>query len=751
MKSVYNALMKQTTPYLKKDMIKEGVKSLDTLCRRADTLESIKDKTTIRGNEEQLTLQYKPSLMQQKINDDFNYVSNSRINNFIQYQKMKQTMSRQFSTVTNNFNQSEKTKQIQAGGDFAKLVTKSTIFADKSLFIKEVIEDVSEVLLITMPRRWGKSCNMDMLKRFLSNNKTDEDLNKKIFEKRLAISKQEILVTKDNPFNPVKIKSNEIRGTYPVIFINFGNAEGQNIDRIKDGIKDALKNAFEEHSYLLESDKLDRNYKDLMEKYIGLNSSQSLTDHDISNSLKYLTKMLHRHWDQKVWVLIDEYDAAINNAYMNCDDNTQKETEALFKSLFKAVFKDNSAHLEKGVVTGVLPVAQSGVGSGFNNATKINITNYKYAQYYGLNGDGEDNEIEELVNHFFKEDEVKELCKSQMKAWYNGYNLMGNRGEKLEKYNVWSSIHYLNDSYNKKSANLSTVSYWEKSGATTEFFTASMLNLDKIGTTIESLLNKGSVSLKTRDLNEEFVSDDFKALIKLKNAGADLDVTDEMADIFFHYLFVTGYLTLDKQDQNKMVFPNMEIKSVMQNRMHEYFKQKYNFDFDIIRESTNSLKSLSESETSEKAVQALNKFFDNFKQLFSNEKLFLPKGDTRDTGIYFNEDAVHSLLNTIAFQVRDARVSTEETTKKIVVEPLKSDNGRMDVMIRSGKFGMIIEVKHSSNVTKALEQAKNYKAIKDFANKIYLGVNISEKFKVEAMGEISGFNGDIMSYHLPTS
>lgn len=166
-----------------------------------------------------------------------------------------QTISRFFSTIPEKPTDFSKAV-IHTGGDFQDVVTESSIFIDKSLFIKEIIEDKSKVILITMPRRWGKSLNLDMLRRFLSieeENSQQKEFNKKIFEQsiktnfdktksQLNISTTQIKIPDENIIGQTKIiDSLALQGQHPLIFIDFKDCKASSFQEVQKLMDKILK------------------------------------------------------------------------------------------------------------------------------------------------------------------------------------------------------------------------------------------------------------------------------------------------------------------------------------------------------------------------------------------------------------------------------------------------------------------------------------------------------------------------------
>ena len=467
--------------------------------------------------------------------------------------------------------------RIKRGGDFKDLVTQSTVFADKSLFIKDVFEDGDKSLLIAMPRRWGKSVNLDMLRRFLeipvdaNGNRRDksETDNYKLFaggqlddRVRGKVTLSPLKVAKTSFFN--NVNALEIQGTRPVVYIDFMNCQKSNYEGVLDAIKEELRKSFKQHAYLKDSVKLLGEDKKLIKKYMGSLSSQTLNEREVMLGLKFLSEMLCMHHDQKVWILVDEYDAVVNKAYREFSESDCKKTINLLQGIYEAALKSNP-YLEKGVLTGVQYIAQSGMLSGLNNLGKVDFTDDRFAQHYGLDQDE--------VNVFFDHFSVPRNLSTKAKDWYNGYKAPKYTGNTtvtsqvfIKKCNVWSIVSYL-----KERKFYIFKSHWEKSGSI--YFLDALFANKEIREKIEQLVNGNCIYLERIS---DFSINNFKTLKTL--LGGNKRVTPDGIKVLFSYLFIGGYLTIDGSRADHYRLPNMEITYEMVRRLIRYYRTIHTVD-----------------------------------------------------------------------------------------------------------------------------------------------------------------------------
>lgn len=287
--------------------------------------------------------------------------------------------------------------------DFAKIATEDYVFADKTLFIKEVIEEGSEVMLITRPRRFGKTLNLSMLNYFLNVN-TDSQI-----------------------FNGLKVKKDkrfckEHQNKYPVIFISFKDIKFSNFLDAYNQIQSLYSNLYSEHIHLLEGDALTQGEKSTFQRFLESDSTKS----DIILAMQLLSKYLFRKYNQKPIILIDEYDTPIQAGYLN---GYYPEIVELMRGIFGTALKDNS-YLHKAIITGITRVSQESLFSGVNNLEVYSILREKYGQYFGF--------VEEELQYLLSKVTHSDNSLSAIKEWYNGYTV-----GKYTVCNPWSIINCL--------------------------------------------------------------------------------------------------------------------------------------------------------------------------------------------------------------------------------------------------------------------------------------------------------------------
>ncbi|WP_462335805.1 AAA family ATPase [Fusobacterium varium] len=286
--------------------------------------------------------------------------------------------------------------------DFKTLIEENCYYVDKSKFIEEILKDKAGVKLFTRPRRFGKTLNMSMLRYFFDIKNAEE--NRSLFK--------ELYIEKSPAINE--------QGKYPVIFLSMKEIQGKNYEEIIERTRAFFKLLYNEYVMLREN--LNQSeLQDFDEIWLGKKNI------DLSTALLKLSLYLKKYYNQKVIILIDEYDVPLMSAYENgCYD----EAIQFFKILYGAVLKSNS-NIKMGVLTGAIRVAQAGIFSDLNNLKINTIFNEAYDEYFGLS----QKEVEDILRYYGMEYTITEV-----KSWYDGYKF-----GKAEVYNPWSILNYIDN------------------------------------------------------------------------------------------------------------------------------------------------------------------------------------------------------------------------------------------------------------------------------------------------------------------
>lgn len=291
---------------------------------------------------------------------------------------------------------------------FSELCTKDLDFVDKSLLVKQILDNKDvKVTVITRPRRFGKTLNLTMLYYFFASNANIKPEVTKNFFTNLKIAQ-----VADGAYM-------QHQGKYPVVFISLKDVKFRSYEMTLESLKKTISDLYSEHRYLLQSPALNEDEKKLYQAIIERTTDET----EIINALRDLCRYLHAHFQQKVWLLIDEYDTPIHAGYLN---NYYEQLMDLMRAMYAAAFKTNP-YLEHAVITGILRIAKESLFSGMNNVTISTLLQPEYSEFFGFT----EAEVGDLLKQAGFTDKEKDI-----KKWYNGYTFGG-----TTVYNPWSIVN----------------------------------------------------------------------------------------------------------------------------------------------------------------------------------------------------------------------------------------------------------------------------------------------------------------------
>ena len=287
--------------------------------------------------------------------------------------------------------------------DFETIVSNNYFYIDKTDFIREWWENGDSVTLITRPRRFGKTLNMNMVEKFFS---LDYGGRSDLFE-NLNIWKEE--------------KYRKLQGTYPVIFMSFADVKETEFPSARKAICRNIKRLYNRHDFLLESDCLNEDEKDMYKKV-----DPEMENYIASDSIRALADYLQRYYGKKPIILLDEYDTPMQEAYVH---GYWEEMVSFIRNLFNSTFKTNP-YLERAIMTGITRVSKESIFSDLNNLEVVTATSDKYADFFGFT----QREVSDALKEFGLADREEEV-----KLWYDGFIF----GETADIYNPWSILNFL--------------------------------------------------------------------------------------------------------------------------------------------------------------------------------------------------------------------------------------------------------------------------------------------------------------------
>ena len=403
--------------------------------------------------------------------------------------------------------------------DFEKIRENGYYYVDKSGLISELLErETAEVTLITRPRRFGKTLGMSMLANFFDIRKDSS----RLFD-GLEITKNKTLCER-------------WMNQCPTILFSLKDIDGLTFLNAYNQMQMQIANLYKEYTYLLDSDEIDPDDKNLFLQIKAGNANET----QISRSLNLLMRMMHRYYKKQVVLLLDEYDVPIAKASSN---GYYAQMMEIVKTMMSTSLKDNLS-LRFAVITGCLKIAKESVFTGTNNFVSDTITDSKLNEYFGFTQ-------EEVAQILSDADAVEK--RDCIKEWYDGYHF----GD-FDVYCPWDVMNYLFDI--QKNSNMQPASYWRNTSdnAIIRSF------IDYAGSSItkkmETLLAGGSI-LQRVDENLTY------------------DYLHSSEENLWSILYLTGYLTkAQEESQNSLetertalVIPNLEVKEIYQNTILKWF------------------------------------------------------------------------------------------------------------------------------------------------------------------------------------
>ena len=528
--------------------------------------------------------------------------------------------------------------------DFREIRRQGFYYVDKTRLIEQLLDSWGKVNLFTRPRRFGKTLTMSMLRYFF-----EIGADKTLFD-GLYISQNEQFCE-------------EYMGKFPVVFLTLKGVDGTTFEEARLSLAELIAAEARRFKFLLESNKLDDNDKEMYRELISLNKSQNpATSVKLRFSLKNLSELLYKHYEQKTIVLIDEYDVPLDKAFQ---DGYYGEMVSLIRGLLGETLKTND-FLQFAVLTGCLRVSKESIFTGLNNFKILSITDVRFDEQFGFT----ENEVKKLLNAYHLESHLPEV-----KEWYDGYHF----GD-ADIYCPWDVINHVELLCEDSKAEPKC--YWINSSG---------------NSLVKRFISKANKT--TRDEIERLISGE--PIEKSVRLELTYDEIDNSIDNIWSVLFTTGYLTqigMTEQGAYKLVIPNKEVREVYKLQIQDWFDKK-------LRDNTEQLTAFWDSVeggNAEAVEQYLNRTLSNSISVFDT------KAPEKEKGSSYHTLLVGLLTGNTDWVVR-SNVEAGEGFADIIVEPEDPD------------AGIILELKYSKEAT-GLEKAckKAIQQIKDRRYSEYL-------------------------------
>ena len=509
-----------------------------------------------------------------------------------------------------------KRKMLPIGVEnFEKLRRNDMYYVDKTEMISDLIMNHGDANLFTRPRRFGKTLTMDMLKTFFE---IGQDAS--LFD-GLTISSHSDICEK-------------YQNKYPVVFISLKGATGSTYEKANSMIKQLVAEEYQRHSYLADSDILDSIEKDQFNRIRSI----SLNEGDLENSLRTLTRLLCKHHNQKVILLIDEYDVPLDKSFLN---GYYDDMVSFIRIFLGEALKTNN-NTEFAVVTGCLRISKESIFTGVNNFKVFSINDTRFSDYFGFTND----EVKEMLSYYGIIDKYETT-----KAWYDGY-LFG----KTEIYCPWDVLNHCDTVVNTD--DIEPQAYWINSSGND--IIRKFIEMANSTTKSElELLIAGNTVVKT---------------IKQELTYADLYSSIEN---MWSILYMTGYLTkrsIPERKQFELAIPNLEIREIFEEQIYEWFK-------DFSRKDSSTLNAFCQTFADGNAEEAQKQFTAFLRKTISIRDTYVKAAK--------KENFYHGILLGL-LSYRD---------DWIVKSNVESGDGYSDIVIKipDDEIGMIIEVKYGED------------------------------------------------------
>ena len=487
--------------------------------------------------------------------------------------------------------------------DFETIRCNGYFYIDKTRFLREWWESGDSVTLISRPRRFGKTLTMSMAEKFFSLDYAGRD---DLFE-GLEIWEEE--------------KYRGLQGTYPVISLSFAKVKETSWINTRKKICQIITSLYNRYDFLLKSGKLNEREAEFFRKV-----SAEMDEYVATDSLNALTEYLYKYYGKKVIILLDEYDAPMQEAYVN---GYWEEMTAFTRNLFNAAFKTNP-YLERALMTGITRVSKESVFSDLNNLKVVTVTSEEYADLFGFT----EEEVFSAMEEFGwpeKKDEVKK--------WYDGFTF----GNVKDIYNPWSVINYLDTG--------KVGAYWANSSS---------------NSLVGKLIREGSPEIKMT-MGRLLQGEMFHTTLDEQVIFSQLDTEGEHSggdEAVWSLLLASGYLKVEYYEFNTEIrkaeydlkLTNMEVQMMFERMIEGWFGR--------CRGVSNAfLKALLSND-----VEAMNETMNDIScELFSSfDTGKIPSGKVQPEKFY------HGFVLGMMVELRDRYVITSNK---------ESGYGRYDIML----------------------------------------------------------------------
>ena len=548
--------------------------------------------------------------------------------------------------------------------DFKEIRENDFYYVDKTKYIEELLLDGTQVKLFCRPRRFGKTLSMSTLRYFFDIKNGEE--NRKLFD-GLYISNSPLMSE---------------QGKYPVIFITMKGLTSSNWSEAIKSISEKIFKLYNQFDGIINS-----SFNEVESKKFQRLLSQESGQAEMQTALSFLTSLLYKYYNQKVILLIDEYDSPILSAV---EKGYYTEMKDFLRAFYGDALKTNE-YLQMGVLTGIIRVTQAGIFSDLNNIENYTILKKSYSQYFGLL----EAEVEEALRYYgieYKLDEVR--------AWYDGYNFAG-----TEVYNPLSILKYIKEK--------ELESYW--------------INTSGNALIMEIIANSDDRVIK--DLEKLFEEKELETAVDLElDMGKSLLESD-----IWSLMLSSGYLTIKEKlgDDNYIIkIPNKEIRS--------FFKKAF---IKMVFKGTRYVEDVKRA--------LLTKDLESFEIAFQN--MVLESISFHNTTLNMRKEEGKEIdelsYSEVPYQMFMLGFLTSMQDKFFVTPEQESGLGRADILLEprnKNGVGYILEIKAARKNNRISNLAK--RAHKQIDSKIY-ETELRKRGVVDIVKIEIAFRGKEVEFH----
>ena len=561
--------------------------------------------------------------------------------------------------------------------DYSKVIYDNCYFVDKTSLIKDVFaQNKSEVLLISRPRRFGKTLTMSMFYHFLSiNHNKPEDLSShvELFKDTKIFADQEFC--------------QQYMGHYPVIFLSLKSVEGINFETAYQKLAEIIYGLVDsQFRFLLQSNELSDGNKRDLQYLLDLDNLEKVSSSvKLQFSLQKLTQFLYQHYGKKAIVLIDEYDVPLAKASVH---GYYAQMVDVIRGMLGNTLKTNS-YLKKGVLTGCLRVAKESIFTGLNNINVNTVFSRDEALSTGI---GFTTDETNMMLDYYGLSSFNNI----VKEWYGGYNFANH-----EMFCAWDVVNFCAEAIRLENCqDMIPQNYWINTSSNDLIYQFLGYLTEQDAVDMQTLVDGGTISKKIREtLNYE-------------------DLKHHESDDFWSMLLYTGYLTVAghsnfdvASSELNLRIPNKSIRNCFKEKIQDYFTKAPT----QVQKATKILQSIFNADAEQLRVDiedALAKF------------ISVRDFSTKAPKEYYYHGFLNSVFSTQCEHLRNYASNQE------------AGNGYSDItfLSKDSLLGVVLELKYTDDENELIPTAKA--ALKQIDDKHYIEAFKKNGFteKVYALG-----------------